>query len=253
MIGLSRPRPRRGNAASQKFVLPCQRYADSGDQSWLEITSVLKENQPVLTGVLERNKAVVIKHGTVDKTTNEYEVAKALWQAQVPYVIKYCCMFTCKDSIDSDIQGLCNGKKGPRGFIVMPHYDLGSVEAQPWTRSDFDVLKSVAKQAVSAYLIAHRELGFQHRDFHAGNVLLRKTKKSDVPFGTHTGMIMDFQDSKLGERDTSVVYRDIDKFLRSMVDMDASDVTLSYDAEILRRKISESPSSATRCSWRSWR
>jgi hypothetical protein len=224
-----------------KFVLPCQKYADAKDKAWLSVTSMLSETQPVLKGVIKNGKAVVIKHGTVPETEKDYAIAKALFDAKVPNVIKYFCRFTCQDTADyvngnthrfeRDRNFLCNGDPGTgsqRGFVVMPFYEFGDISTVPVKgRDKFQIFKNLLMQIMLASLYAWLRCGFVHGDMNTGNVLFRKTTQTTVSYGelgtlaVEGGMyavIMDFglsrtDDVRTGSGDVHQVYRGLDKYV----------------------------------------
>lgn len=225
-----------GRRESNKFVLPCQRYADSGDKQWLSGVKMLNETQPVLRGVLKNNKAVVIKHGSVEDSKADYDISKTLADEGVPNMIKYYCHFTCKDTVqyvnnnrqvfEANRDFLCNGSPGDRtdterGFIVMPFYEKGDiVNLGLRGRGSFDAFKNLLKQIVCACLYAFMQCGFVHDDLHQGNVLFRNTTKSSVQYGEYTlaigniyAVVMDFGECTMRSTNVSAVYDQLWKYL----------------------------------------
>lgn len=88
------------------------------------------------------------------------------------------------------------------GYIVMLMYKNGSVADHKWTTSNFKDLKTVIKQTVAALASAFIRTGFVHGDLHGGNILMRKTKKTELkyedmslPTNGMYAIIMDFQRS----------------------------------------------------------
>lgn len=233
-------RVERGNTKrSTKFVLPCQKYADSKDKAWLSVTSMLSETQPVLTGVLKNNKAVVIKHGSVQEIEKDYAFSKRLSDAGIPNIIKYYCKFTCKDTaryvnnnrqlFERNRNFLCNGTPdGPediRGFVVMPYYPLGDISSLPIKgEGRYWIYKNLLTQVFCASLYAYAQTGFIHGDMNSGNVLFRKTTKKDVTYGDWCtipvdsgiyAVVMDFGLSTMATSPTDVnlLYRGLKRYI----------------------------------------
>lgn len=251
---LRRTQRRRQSGGSTKFRLPCQSMADdpASRETWLQVRGALLDENPLLKGFLDRSKEVVIKHDTVQNTEKDYLIAEALFDNKCPNIIKYFCKFTCDDSVNVDDRGkqvnaagktfICDGKGGPRGFVVMSFYPMGSVIDRRWERRDLGLLKDIARQALFAYLHAHMETGFVHGDFHAGNVIVRATKKKTVQYGSlaklPTGgtyaMIMDFGKSSFNRLNLKQVYEDVNRFLHTMARADASDIVLDYNDSPVR-------------------
>jgi hypothetical protein len=246
-------------SASTKFVLPCQNYADKKDKLWLQVTSMLRDTQPVLNAVINKSRQVVVKHGTVDDTDHEYSVAERLFKEKIPNIMKYYCKFKCSDSINyknnrqvnaSARTFLCNGEGGERGFIVMPWYSLSSVESFEWDMSTFPALKSVLKQAVCAYMYAYMVCGFTHGDFHGGNVLIRKTNKNAIAYGPYVlpltqdrmyAVIMDFHTSGFRTRPVYNLYMDIMTLLNHVVSSKASDLIIRYETSVIFDYVKSKP------------
>jgi serine/threonine protein kinase len=228
-----------------KFVLPCQRYADAKDKAWLSVTSMLSETQPVLKGVIKNGKAVVIKHGNVPETDNDCAIAKALFDAGVPNVIKYYCHFTCKDTADyvnnnrhlfeRNRDFLCNGDPGSgsqRGFVVMPFYETVPVKGE----KNFHAFKNLLMQVVLASLHAFQRCGFVHGDMNTGNVLFRKTTQTSVSYGDLGtlevangiyAVIMDFGRSRILSDDVDSVYDGLETYIALSRNESDFDMTVS--------------------------
>jgi serine/threonine protein kinase len=166
---------------SQKFVLPCKDKVNNGDVQWLEVKRRLSEKADVLEAVLSSRKAVVVKYGDPATIEHEYSVSSDLQNE--PNFMKYYCSFTCRDSAEfRNRLWLCDGHGELKGFAVMPHYELGSVGEYPWKKSEIMILKNVLLQAAFAILQAHSTTGFSHGDMHLDNLLMRKTKKTVIPY-----------------------------------------------------------------------
>ena len=227
---------------SRKFVLPCQTRMDSGeDKTWLQIQNKLVENAPVLKGILERGRNVVVKYGTPGLMSHEYSVSESLFKFKVPNMMKYFCSFQCLDDINTVVTKgtLCNGGN-QMGYIVMPYYTMGDMNHHVWNRDNFGVLKNVLTQICFALLYASETCGFVHNDLHMYNVLLRQTRKTQLSYGdvqlpidSLYAIIMDFERSHTHEGQPQARPRDAYFTIRGVLNLatslEKSDMALNYN------------------------
>lgn len=133
-----------------------------------------------------------------------------------------------------------------RGYLVMPYLPLGSMMQYRWDRSNFELMKSTAKQACFAMLRAFETVGMVHRDLHPGNVMLRRTKKAHVAYGLGRelptngvrAVILDF-----GKSDTArtratqprEVCDDLRQVINGLQSLENSDLSLTMDVQPIVR------------------
>lgn len=199
---------RQQNPLSAKFKLPCQsRITEKNPttEKWLKVEQKLVNNAPILKGILERSKEVVLKYGSPDRIHHEYNISQEL--AGLPNFIKYYCVFTCKDDIVRNFVErpfVCSEDGAiEQGYIVMPYYSVGDMNTYTWNRVNFELLKNILRQVCYAVLYAFEQKGFIHNDLHLANILLRRTKKTTVTYGENVtlnigplyAIIMDFERS----------------------------------------------------------
>jgi hypothetical protein len=115
----------------------------------------------------------------------------------------------------------------------MPYYALGSLSSYPWKKNQILEFKNVLKQICFAMCIAFDTVGFVHMDLHAGNVLLRVTKKKELNYGEGANevrlpllgkyaMIMDLQRYCLN--DAMRFVESLERLIYTACVSDASDV-----------------------------
>lgn len=236
------------HGGSVKFLLPCNDLISSNDD-WLSIKGHLTTKDfDVLLGTLSNYKSVVIKFGTVKNMLDEYTMGKLLFNHHVPNFIKFLCNFTCDDTVQEvrtrnfDLDSfICKAPGDNIGFILMPYYSLGSLQNYLWNRSNFLLLKNVLHQLVFGILYAFETCSFVHGDLHVGNVLLRATKKKELSYGTRhlsvNGMyaiIMDFGRSYIAPGAYIDVYRNIDRLLSLIANMEQSDLALECNRKPIK-------------------
>ena len=107
-------------------------------------------------------------------------------------------------------------------ILIMPWYRLGEIHKYAWNRHNFPVLQNVIKHVCCSMLLAYQSIGFVHRDFHLGNILLRHSTKKEilygdisVPVNTMLPVIMDFDKSGLlhNKATSFMLYEDIIQFI----------------------------------------
>jgi hypothetical protein len=231
------------DTVSLKFRLPCSDVIkETGTtEGWLMIKKYLGSNQyNNLLGSLKNNKQVVVKFGEPDQIIKEYQFGQEAHNASLPNFIKFLCAFTCDDSETSiktqDFtrkQFLCNGSGNGLGIMVMPYYSDGNIDQCKWNRGNFGTLKNVLTQVAWSLLYAFEKTGFVHGDMHAGNVLVRRTKKAALSYGGLSlglhgmyAIVMDFGKSYIQHDAPSQVYQSIDRLLNISLHLENSDIIL---------------------------
>lgn len=246
MIGMELYRPRSSpNRISIKFRLPCQDRIES-IQSWLTISKLLaytNGNVAVLQGVLDKRKDVVVKFGDAREIMEEYTASQHLFAAKLPNMLKFYCMFTCKDEFNEVLHRnyatrpyVCigNNEQPSISCIIMPYYDMGSMNTYPWKKSQLATFKNVLKQICYALCYAFVQTGFVHSDLHSGNVLLRQTKKQNMLYGEvdllldgKYAIIMDFQKPLMNDPERFLV--SLERIIYTSCTSDGSDIMLDCD------------------------
>lgn len=141
----------------------------------------------ILEAIIEtKQPPIVVKIGTIEK---EYHYGKILENSKIPGYIRYICIF--------DI---------PENVLIMPYISEGSLRKFNWNPEYFDILKSVILQTIMSSFVAYETCGFIHGDFHLDNILLKKTKKREILYGSRSIptngykiVIMDFDSSWMVE------------------------------------------------------
>jgi len=245
-----------GNRQSIKFKLPCQqRITNDTDSnttaSWLTVKSLLSYtngNVAILKGILERSKAVAVKFGDLSEILTEYKAAEKLFEANLTGFMKFICMFQCNDDFREILAQnylsrphICHGEGDGIGTIVMPYYPLGSLDNYKWTKKQIPEFKNVLKQVCFALFVAFKTTGFVHMDLHAGNVVMRATKKRDLDYSGHAilpvvggkyAMIMDFQ--KYCLNDDAAFVRSLERVIQTACTSSASDVVFDFHSAPVR-------------------
>lgn len=251
MIKLDRSSITKTNKTSDKFRLVCAPGVTGTTEDWLIVKNYLREKEfNVLLGQLNNYKHIVVKFGEPKNMLKEYNVGILAHQNKVPNFMKYLCNFTCNDNV-SNIQKqdfqirpyLCDGHGDALGIIVMPFYELGNLLSFCWTRENFDVLKNVLKQVVHSTLYAYEKFDFYHTDLHLENILIRKTKKKYIEYGSYCletmglyAIIMDFERSEMKPDQVREVYRSLERVFALVEHMDGSKIAIDVPD---RNKIKE--------------
>lgn len=246
MKALEKSSTTKGKNLSKKFLFPCN--VEKTTEDWLSVNRYLGEKDfNILIGSLKTYKDVVIKFGNPKKIRNEYNFGETAYRLQVSNFMKYLCTFTCNESV-SNIQEqdfktnpfLCHGHGADLGLLVMPYYEKGSLMNYHWTDDNFNVFKNIMKQLVLSLLYAYEQFSFVHGDLHLDNILIRKTKKEQLQYGSHTletmglyAVIMDFETSQQLADQPELAYRTIDKLLSLVRDMNKSEIVLECDTSYL--------------------
>lgn len=244
------------NRQSIKFKLPCQQRITNDTESnttasWLTVESLLSYtngNVAILKGILERSKAVAVKFGDLSEILTEYKAAEKLFEANLTGFMKFICMFQCNDDFREILAQnylsrphICHGEGDGIGTIVMPYYPLGSLDNYKWTKKQIPEFKNVLKQVCFALFVAFKTTGFVHMDLHAGNIVLRATKKRDLDYNGHASlpvvggkyaMIMDFQ--KYCLNDDAAFVRSLERVIHTACTSSASDVVFDFHSAPVR-------------------
>lgn len=207
-----------------KFSLDCSDNSPD-TRRWLSVIKKIADSPDsgILEGsVIHMTKKIAVKFQNATNSSKEYQTSLRLFHAGIPNFIKYYCSFTCSDDVKKFInmkapEYICGRDGDIMGYIVMPLYREGSVTDYRWVEKKIKILKSVVKQTILALASAFIRLGFVHEDLHTGNILVRKTKKTEINYpdidlkvpteGMFT-IVMDFQRSSFSS--------DIEAFKRSM-------------------------------------
>ena len=205
---------------------------------WIQVMNTLKlplqeyDKSRILLGILNEHKEIVVKVGGNDSIRSEYEYARRLYR--IKGFVKFICYFECNDDFtnypQSSKTSICNGPGTKMKTIIMPYFPLGCVGFYNWT--DIQQFRSCLKQAFLSHKNA-LDSGLLHGDFHAGNVLLKTTKQSQILYeiddnefvietnGLRT-WIMDFENTREIARDEPKdmidYYYDIQKFIFGLQD-----------------------------------
>ena len=245
---------------SIKFKLPCQEYLR--DPSWLTLESILaytRGDAVVLKGKLKAISAknCVVKFGNHSLIQTEYNAGHRIANARIPGFIKYVCMFECIDDFERVLQQnyqtrpyICvDAGGGTRlGGIVMTYYSLGSMNDYRWRRSQLPEFYNVLCQVCFALATAFFRTGFVHSDLHAGNVVLRTSRKKIIDYGdaitlpiggggsgggSNYAMIMDLADPK--KDDAERFLTSMNRFLTTACTAEGSDLALEHNPSTIRQ------------------
>lgn len=238
---------------NSKYLLKCNEHQDK----WFELKKILYETNNkdilIINALFDKNIDIVLKISYNEKIEKEFEIANSL--LNLPNFIRYFCKFICNDSIINILNNrnnitnykICKTGNQTIGFLVMKHYELGSVEKFNWTTNNTNILKNILKQVVFAYLYAYFTIGFIHGDLHCGNILLKPNRQDTITYGNNTlkiytleAMIMDFEKSKIGQKDKlTFVIKDIQKLFNTISDMSSNKLNINYDYNGLTKLKSE--------------
>ena len=209
-----------------KYRINCQERvnSESDTSDWLQILSKIEHDSPgykLFKGLLEKKNPIVVKIGP-PILQKEFEYGDLLEELGLPTFIRFYCIFNCLDnfnSITNSTKSLCKKEGYKITVLVMPNIKLGSIGSYPWTRENFPMLKNIVKHCILSLFYAYEKLHFLHRDFHLGNILLKKTQRTEITYGDisletfgYIPVIMDFDKSILQEG-VPFVYDDIIHFI----------------------------------------
>lgn len=236
-----------------KFKLTCQdKVSNNNDtKTWIDLISKIDHD----SGLLETIKPIIIKVGNNEKLEKEHNIAQNLYNEKLPNFIKFYCYFKCLNNLDNITThtSLCAESGSEQGIIVMPYYNVGQIDKYKWTRSNFNMFKSVLKHTIFSLLYAYEKYSFIHRDTHLGNILLKTTKKKQIKYNHEIilevdGMlpiIMDFDRSiiatdKTKDESLKLIYMDIKRIL--LLSSSECDIKTNIDENIskINKYISDS-------------
>ena len=176
--------------SSKYFIETCQDKITTtrrNTKGWIDVIKVLQmtrdvDKSRILLATLESKKRIVVKLS--QNLKHEYDISKKL--ASCKGFIKYICFFECNDDFlnhpDANRKHLCDGPGKSMQIIVMPFFELGSIKSFEWQSVPATKLISCIKQAVLSLVSAFCNKGIVHGDFHAANVLLRKSSHRIISF-----------------------------------------------------------------------
>jgi hypothetical protein len=166
---------------SNKYMITCQdriTIESPTTNEWLSIIGPLKKTNQrdlnrVLTGILERRKAVAIKTSASQLLAKEYAIASML--KDIPGFMQPYCFFQCDDDYKE------HPSKERSALIVMPYLEGGSMREFNWA-SNPAALHSCLMQFFCSLMQAYEMKGVIHNDTHFDNVLLKKTTEKEVEY-----------------------------------------------------------------------
>jgi len=211
------------------------------------------EQSVVINALYDNNVDIVLKFGILNYIEKEYNISKELYE--LPNFIRYFCIIECNDQIKNIINHketisnykMCHYGSNSVGILVMKHYKLGCINNYDWNENNFNILKNVIKQTIFAIIYAYETKGFIHGDLHCGNVLLKPKKNNIAIYGeieleidAYEVIIMDFEKSKIDQKDKIMeLYRNIDKFINSIINSNDMKLNIEYNDRITYSKINK--------------
>ena len=239
----------RGKGKLDKILLNCE------NDSYYKLKDFLytaQNNQAIVLNALYKcDINLVLKFGYIDSIIKEYNISKEL--EELPNFIKYFCKIECNDNIMNIINNkqdisnykICNYGDEKIGILVMKYYKLGCVNDYEWNEKNFNILKNIIKQVIFGAIQAYKIKEFIHGDLHCGNVLLKSKRNCIILYEDkkliiekYEAIIMDFEKSKLHQIDNvNDLYRNIDKFITSIITGNNMKLNIEYDERITYRKL----------------
>ena len=169
---------------------------------------------------------------------SEFDIGSQLYK--LPGFIKYICEFQCYDDTNNKMRKtrpntfpvsinttLCMADKtvaaNHKQVLIMPYIQEGSMEGYNWTPENLDLLTTVIKHVVLSLANAYIKVGFIHNDLHWGNILLKKTKTTEIlydcisigiPTNGYKVVIMDFEKAQLKSTQHDLFWSNLKLFLR---------------------------------------
>jgi len=157
-------------------------------EPWLRVLRLIKtdisdiDKSRILLGYLAQYGEIVVKIGDSESMRHEYENNTRIHSLKG--FVKYICFFSCSDDFrsipSSSRSSVCRGPGTDMGVLLMPYFELGSIAKFVWSNSIVHIFQSCLKHAFLSVLILFHKLNMLHGDFHPGNVLLKRTKQSEV-------------------------------------------------------------------------
>lgn len=176
-----------------KYYISCSgRITNStpSTESWLRILRLIKvdisdiDKSRILLGYLDKYGEIVVKIG--DASSMQYEYDNSVRLYSLKGFVKYICFFTCEDdfrSIPSNNRtSICKGPGKSMGVILMPYFELGSLAKYTWNKANKEQFCSCLKNALLSIITLFRKFNMIHGDFHPGNVLLKRTKQTEITY-----------------------------------------------------------------------
>ena len=217
---------------TEKYYITCQdRITDRSPTTndWLTIERKLKDTNNkdlnrILVGLLDKHKDVIIKISSYDTLIKEHKIGELV--KDIPGFMKFYCFFQCKgnykDYPKTSTKALCEGIGTSMNVLVMPYWTMGSLKQHIWNTDNYACLRSCLLQLIASLFQAYETNALIHNDMHLDNVLLKKTRRTDIEY-TLNGKkinilsqgcliaIMDFEQSSQDREHhgISLLYKDI--------------------------------------------
>ena len=178
---------------STKYYMDCTKYTENAGEIQIEGILQEKTDTSVLRAIAtdetihRKYRHIVVKIDRADKTNRkEYDIGERMYRSRIPGFMRYICIFPCYDTNPHDISGrICQAEKkesNKKDVLVMPYLSEGSIEQYVWDESKLPILKCLLMQTVMSTLVAYTTLRFIHVDLHLGNILIQKTKKTEIDY-----------------------------------------------------------------------
>lgn len=255
-------KPSTSISQSSKYIIDCNNKLEKSNyttKDWFEIKDILKEtnyneNNKIILGILEKKKQCVAKIGETETLEKEYKISKIINNFNV---IKTFCFFKCYDDyklINKQSKYLCKKNGNKMSVLLMEYCSLGNMREYDFYKHQTEFYSSV-KQSILCMIELCYNVGFYHQDTHAGNFLLKRTKKElivynidGVEYEIETNglkvVIMDFENSSLIEKPKSDFFvkdfliRDINRFINDL-GMNSKKITYNVNKNITSLNINK--------------
>lgn len=222
-------------------------------RSWMQLKHVLQniKGKSIATMFAKCQETdVVVKVQYADKTNVEWKSRKQLTDdGNLEGFIPFICKFSCegdKDYIDMfgptkfiPTQPLCRKRGSTMGIILMPYYDMGSLEAYMSNKMNTEKVQTalyVIQYVVQKTFIAFKIKGFTHGDLFCKNVVL-KTSKSGAGQHDVAVAIIDFELSQF-QKNVMQFWRDINEFIGDVARQfytHTTTQTVAHDLDMIAR------------------
>lgn len=246
-------KPSTSRTTSRKYALDCTNKLENSKyttKDWFEITKIIDstnndDKNRILLGILDKHKQCVVKIGQNNTLHKEFVISNELFSENV---IKMYCFFKCNDDytqVNEERTYLCNSKGNQMSVLLMEYCELGNMR-------EFDFYKyqpafySCMKQALLTLIELCYNQGFYHNDFHAGNVLIKKTNMDTIDYiirdkiytvKTHgyKAVIMDFENAVfINKVDHTVNQKFLqDDIIRFMTDIMTNSTKITFNMKHL--------------------
>lgn len=246
-------KPSTSRTTSRKYALDCTNKLENSNyttKDWFEITKIIEstnndDKNRIILGILDKHKQIVAKIGENNTLHKEFVISNELFSTNV---IKTYCFFKCNDDytqVNEEREYLCNSKGNKMSVLLMEYCELGNMR-------DFDFYKyqpafySCMKQALLTLIELCDNQGFYHNDFHAGNVLIKRTKMDTIDYiigdkiykvktNCYKAVMMDFENAFLLNKASSTVNQKFlqDDILRFMTDIMTNSTKITFDKKHL--------------------